>query len=158
MPSRGTSNGGERARRERGSDSPVARTIPGGEPAERTFPTEPRTGAHPTSPDLDDLANLIGRTVELDAGRTARVTAALVAGIDRPILLRVEVAPFGGIAYLPVAALESSVGAIRAGGVHLLMRGTEIGFYENQGLEWVGSHESIVEDVSTVDARGNVRF
>lgn len=157
MPARGTSGGSERSRQaQRGSDSPV---IPEERLAAARPPTvEARTDAHPTSLDLD-LTDLIDRIIELDAGRTARVTGALVADVNRPILLRVEVAPFGGIAFIPVAALESFEGAIRAAGAHLLMRGTEIGFYESQGLEWVGSRdESPVEDVSAVGARGNVRF
>jgi hypothetical protein len=159
MPSRATSSS-ERARQDRHDGDPVAvgSTIRGEEPvptdqfeARAAFPSE--TGLA--------LTDLLGSTVTFDSGRTARVTAALIDDTDRPVLLRVEVGPFGGTAYLPVAVLESCEGVLRTGGVHVLMRGPEIAFYENQGLKWVSAQDaskSIVDDVSMVGARGNVRF
>lgn len=79
---------------------------------------------------------LIGSTIRIGDASTARVTGALVDSSGRAVLLRV--ATGGEDAYVPRAALESPApGVIRVTGAHVLLRRSEIAFYEDGGLEWL---------------------
>jgi hypothetical protein len=82
-------------------------------------------------------AGLLGTSVQVRARTVGKVTGVLVDAHRTPVLLRVELAPSGEVAYVPRAALAEVPGDAEALGAHILLRGGEASFYEQQGLEWI---------------------
>lgn len=79
---------------------------------------------------------LIGSAIRIGNASIARVTGALIDATGQAVLLRVATAD--EVAYVPRAALESpSSGVIRVSGPHVLLRRSEITFYEDGALEWI---------------------